>query len=71
MGVAETNPLVSCVMAYLGTLGGLLMIKAAAISIGLACKMAEHPKFVRCINAVYWVALALNVLTIAGKVRGS
>ena len=69
MGVAETNPLASFLMETFGALVGLLILKMAAISIGLACKMESHPAFLRRINGVYCVILAFNYLTICNAVR--
>jgi hypothetical protein len=69
MGVAETNPLACFLMDHFGNLSGLLILKCAAIAIGLRCDIASHPAFVRRINAVYCVIIAINYLTICNALR--
>ena len=64
MGVAETNPLVGGLMVRFGTLGGLVLVKIAAIAIALLCGVAAHPKFVKKINWVYCAIVTINLLTI-------
>jgi len=64
MGIAESNPLVDGLMEHFGTLGGLILAKAVAITIALTVGIASRPTFVRRINAVYGVFITLNTLTI-------
>ena len=64
MGIAETNPLASHLMERLGPVPGLLLLKMAAISIAVLCRVTAHPTFLRRINWVYVVMVMLNVLTI-------
>ena len=70
MGISETNPMIAWMMDRFGTLGGLLMIKSLAISIGMGCGIAAHPRFVRWINAVYFAIVSVNFLTICYAARG-
>jgi hypothetical protein len=69
MGVAETNPLAQFLMEQFGTLIGLLVLKTTAICVGLACGIASHPVFVRRLNGVYCLIVALNYLTICNVIR--
>lgn len=68
MGIAESNPLVDRFMEHFGLVGGLLLIKAAAILVAVACGIAAWPVFVRRINWAYCFFLLLNVLTIGRAV---
>jgi hypothetical protein len=63
-GIAETNPIASYLMQHCGPLIGLLILKGAAISIALLCKVTTHPKFMRGINLLYTLIVIVNVLTI-------
>jgi hypothetical protein len=63
-GIAETNPLASYLMEHFGPLVGLLILKAAAISIALCCRVTAHPRFMRGINAFYGIIVVVNILTI-------
>jgi len=69
MGVAEANPVARYLMTHLGTLAGLLLLKGAAVSIGIACGMASHPVFVRRFNAFYGVIVAINYLSICAALH--
>jgi len=64
MGIAESNPLVDILMERFGTLGGLLLVKVAAILIAVLTGIATRPVFVRRINWIYCGFLSLNTLTI-------
>ena len=63
-GIAETNPLAGYFMEHFGPLAGLLILKGAAISIALFCKVTTHPRFMRGINALYAMIVVVNILTI-------
>ena len=69
MGVAETNPMAAFLMDHFGSVSGLLILKCAAIAIGLSCDIESHPIFLRRINAVYCVIIAINYLTICNALR--
>ena len=68
--IAETNPLASYLMEHCGTLAGLLILKGAAIMIGLLCNTAAHPKFMWRIDAIYALFVSINILTLC-TVKGS
>ena len=69
MGVAETNPMAAYLMDLFGSLSGLLILKSAAIAIGLSCDIESHPVFLRRINAIYCVIIAINYLTVCNALR--
>jgi len=69
MGVAETNPMAAYLMDHFGSLSGLLILKCAAIAVGLSCDMESHPVFLRRINAIYCVIIGINYLTICNALR--
>jgi hypothetical protein len=69
MGVAESNPVAGFLMDRFGNLSGLLILKSAAIAIGLTCDITSHPIFVRRINAIYCVIIVINYLTICNALR--
>jgi hypothetical protein len=69
MGVAESNPVAGFLMDRFGNLSSLLILKCAAIAIGLMCDITSHPIFVRRINTIYCVIIAINYLTICNALR--
>jgi hypothetical protein len=69
MGVAETNPIAAYLMDHFGSLSGLLILKCAAIAIALSCDIESHPVFLRRINAIYCVIIAINYLTVCNALR--
>ena len=70
LGVPETNPLAAFLMESFGNLLGLLLLKAVAVTVGIGCGVTTHPVVLRRINAVYFVIIAINYLTICNAVRG-
>jgi hypothetical protein len=63
-GIVETNPLANYFMERWGPLGGLLLLKGAALSVGLACNVAAHPRFMRGMNVAYGAIVLINILTL-------
>ena len=68
-GIAETNPLAGYFMEHFGPLAGLLILKGAAISIALLCKVTAHRRFLIRINILYALIVLVNILTVC-TVRG-
>lgn len=64
LGQAETNPIVDYSMERLGTFAGLLAVKCIAIAIALVCGATARPRFLKFINGVYVLIVALNLATI-------
>lgn len=69
MGIAESNPIVDALMAQFGTVGGLLVVKSAAIFVALSVGIASRPVLVRRINWIYCAIVAVNLLTILNEQR--
>jgi len=69
MGVAETNPIAAYLMEHFGVFTGLLVLKSAAIAVGMGCNIGAHPTFLRRINMAYCAIIALNYLTICNALR--
>ncbi len=63
-GVAEANPLVVAAIKVAGPIGGLVLIKGAALTLALVCFMQSRHKLMHRVNIFFAFIVAMNLVAL-------
>ncbi len=63
-GVTEANPLVAASIRVAGPLGGLILIKGVAITLGVVCVAQSRRRLLNRINVFFAVIIAMNLVSL-------